>query len=234
VRTLVVLCSVLAAFGCKGKPKAKPAPPNAATGVVNGSGDRAAPDLLLPHADGTPPKKTTAPLVKADFEKLSKLSYPGFTSEIRTLGDKILEVRFRTKDRPVLWAVVTVSPCLDCLPMELEKWKAREAELKTISLETLKDAPGIDWEMGETKLFGERVIYTYQVGTGSGSGDAGGPSVSFTDNYVAYYNDGINQIRVVGAYKDDPTSKEELIKIAPKGDLEALALAFLDVYTHAW
>jgi hypothetical protein len=213
---------------------------------VNGSGDRAAPDLLLPHTDGSPPKKTTAPLGKADFDKLVKMQFNGFYSEVRTEGDKILEVRYRTKDRPVLWAVVTVSPCLDCLPMELDKWKAKEAEMRSVSLEILKDAPNISWEMGMTRMNGASVIYTYQVGTsegagagsGSGSGsagsDPGGGGYSFTDNYVAYYNDGVNQIRVVGAYKDDPASKEELIKLAPKPDLQALALSFLDVYTHAW
>ena len=235
MRTLVVFCCLLAA-GCKGKPKAKPAPSNAATGVVNGSGDRAAPDLLLPHSDGSPPKKTTAPLGKPDFDKLVKLSFDGFYSEVRSEGDKVLEVRYRTKDRPVMWAVVTVSPCLDCLPMELDKWKAKEAEMRSVSLEVLKDSPDITWEMGMTKMNGAPVVYTYQVGTSAGSGSAniGGGGYSFTDNYVAYYNDGVNQIRVVGAYKDDPASKNDLIKMAPKEDLQALALAFLDVYTHAW
>lgn len=237
MRTLAVLCCLLA-VGCKGKPKAKAPPPNAATGTVNGSGDRAAPDLLLPHGDGTPPKKTTAPLGKADFDKLVKQQFAGFYSEVRTQGDKILEVRYRTKDRPVLWAVVTVSPCLDCIPMDLEKWKAKEAEMRAVSLEVLKDAPDITWEMGATRLYGAPIIYTYQLGTSggaSGSGSAeGGGGFSFTDNYVAYYNDGINQIRVVGAYKDDPASKAELVKMAPKEDLQALALAFLDAYTHAW
>jgi hypothetical protein len=148
----------LLAAGCRGKPKAKPAPSNAATGVVNGSGDRAAPDLLLPHSDGTPPKKTTAPLGKADFDRLVKMQFNGFYSEVRTEGDKVLEVRYRTKDRPVLWAVVTVSPCLDCLPMQLDKWKAKEAELRSVSLEVLKDSPDISWEMGMTRMNGAPVV----------------------------------------------------------------------------
>jgi hypothetical protein len=58
--------------------------------------------------------------------------------------------------------------------------------------------------------------------------------MGFTDAYIVYYNDGVNQIRVIASYKDDPTTTEELKKLAPKEDLEALALAFLDVYTHAW
>lgn len=235
MRTLALACCLLA-VGCKGKPKAKAPPKNAATGTVNGSGDRAAPDLALPHSDGTPVKKTTAPLGKADFDKLVKMQFEGFYSEVRTQGDKILEVRYRTKDRPVLWAVVTVSPCLDCLPMQLDKWKEKEAELRAVSLEVLKDTPDITWEMGATQMNGAPIVYTYQLGTGNtGSGSAeGGGGYSFTDNYIAYYNDGVNQIRVVGAYKDDPASKNELIKMAPKEDLQALALSFLDVYVHAW
>jgi hypothetical protein len=204
---------------------------------VNGSGDRAAPDLLLPHSDGSVPKKTTAPLGKADFDKLVKMQFQGFNSEVRTQGDKVLEIRYSTKDRPKLWAVVTVSPCLDCLPMQLDKWKAKEAEMRSVSLEVLKDAPDITWEMGATQMNGIPIVYTYQLGTSSASGsgsDTGGGGFSFTDNYVAYYNDGVNQIRVVGAYKDDPAPKAELIKMAPKEDLQALALSFLDVYTHAW
>jgi hypothetical protein len=77
-------------------------------------------------------------------------------------------------------------------------------------------------------------VYTYQLGAGVGSASEGGGGYSFTDSYIAYYNDGVNQIRVIASYKGDPTTKEELQKLAPKEDLEALALSFLDVYTHAW
>jgi hypothetical protein len=61
-----------------------------------------------------------------------------------------------------------------------------------------------------------------------------GLNYAFTDALALYYNDGINQIRVVAEYKDDPRSLEELEKTAPKDDLAHLGLAFLDVYTHEW
>ena len=195
---------------------------------------RAAPDLILPRADGTPPKKTTKPLGKADFERLAKLTWPGFDADVRTIGEKVFEVRQKTKDHPRLWATVTIQPCFDCVPMDLEKWKPKEQELKTISLESLKNTPGIDWEMNAVTFHGQPIVYTYQLGAGVGSASEGGGGFSFTDTYIAYYNDGVNQIRVIASYKDDPASKEELQKMAPKGDLEALALSFLDVYTHAW
>jgi len=172
--------------------------------------------------------------VKADFEKLSKLTWPGFDAEVRTVGEKVFEVRQKTKDHPRLWAVVTIQPCFDCVPMDLAKWKAKEEEIKTVNLESLKGAADLDWELGQATLHGAPVIYAYQVGAGNGSADEGGTPYSFTNSYAAYYNDGVNQIRVVGTYKDDPVSKADLVRIAPKADLEALALSFLDAYTHAW
>jgi hypothetical protein len=76
-------------------------------------------------------------------------------------------------------------------------------------------------------------MYTYQVGTGTAK-DVGGDVFGFTNNFNAYYNDGVNQIKVVGAYKDDPASKEKMMELAPKEDLQKLALAFLDAFTHQW
>jgi hypothetical protein len=156
-------------------------------------------------------------------------------AEVRTVGDKVFEVRHKTKDHPRLWAVVTIKHCFECLPMDLNKWKAKEMELKAVNLETLKDSKDVDWELGETTLAGEKVIFAYQIGTGSAPSEGGGgQDYSFTNSYIAYWNDGINEIRVVGTYKDDPVSKADLKRIAPKEDLRALALSFMDVYTHKW
>jgi hypothetical protein len=224
--------------GCKGKPKRKapPAPVASADGSGSGSGSgtsRPAPDLVLPRsADGGPPKKTSKPLEKADFEKLDKLEFPGFTIEHRTLGDKVMEVRQKTKDHPRLWATVTIQPCLACVPMELPKWKEKEAELKVV-MGPLKDLKGVESELGATELGGATVIYHYYVGFGTAPGEGGGET-TFGNAYVAYYNDGINEIRVFAEYKDDPATVENLKKLASKDDLRAVALSFMDVYTHAW
>jgi hypothetical protein len=233
VRTIVLasLASLFAVAGCKDKPKRQNPPANIAS-PSSGSGRRASPDLVLPHGDGTPPKHTTAPLTKADFEKLSKKEYPGFDLDVRQVGDKVVELRYKTKDHPRLWAVVTIQPCLDCIPMELEKWKAKTEELK-VTLAGLKDSPDVTFEVGETKLSGQPIMYTYQVGTGTQK-DVGGDAFGFTNNLNAYYNDGINQIKVVAAYKDDPATKDELIQKAPKDDLMNLAVSFLDAFTHQW
>lgn len=234
MRTILVISLLALAVGCKDKPTKKAPPANVGSaGSGAGSGPRPAPDLVLPRADGTPPKKTTKPLTKPDFEKLSKMEFPGFVADVRTVGDKVFEVRHKTNDHPRLWAVVTIQQCFECLPMELDKWKAKEAEIKATNLEALKDAKGIEWELGETTLNGQKLIYAFQVGAAQAPGEGGG-SYMYTNNYAVYFNDGVNWIRVVGSYKDDPVSVADLKRLAPKDDLRALALSFLDVYTHAW
>jgi len=227
VRTLLVF-ALLAAAGCKDKPTRKAPPPN----VGSASSSPPSPDLLLPHADGTPPRRTTKPLTKDDYQRLAKLSFPGFETMSRDLADNAFEIYQTTKDHPKLSAVITIQPCKDCVPMELDRWRAKTEDLK-IYLGALKDKPGVEFEVGQTAIHGQPIIYTYQLGAYIDPG-AGGGALTFTDAYIAYYNDGVNQIRILGAYKDDPIPKDQLLKTAPKQDLEALALAFLDVYTHAW
>jgi hypothetical protein len=237
VRALLIFVSLIAiAAGCKDKPKRKAPPANVGSAASTGSGSnqmKPAPDLMLPHGDGTAPKKTDKAHVKADYERLAKLEFPGFIKEERTVGDKVLEVRQKTKDHPRLWATVTIQPCLDCVPMDLEKWKAREDEMKVL-MGGLKDAKtGVESEIGKTELFGATVIYHYYIGMATVPGEGGGES-TYANVYAAYYNDGVNQIRVIGEYKDDPTTVEGMKKLAPKEDLRALALSFMDAYTHAW
>lgn len=234
MRTIVVVSLLGLAAGCKDKPaKQEPAAPAGSAAAGSDTKRVPAPDLALPRGDGTPPRKTTQPLAKPDFERLSKLEFPGFTLDVRTVGVNVLELRQKTQDHPRLWAVVTIKPCFECLPMDLAKWKAKEADLRALNLEVLKDSPEIEWELGETELNGQKVIYTYQVGLAQRT-TPGGVETSFTNNLYAYYNDGVNEIRVGAMYKDDPASTSELKKRAPKDQLRALALSFMDVYTHAW
>jgi len=331
VRTLLFVSVVALATnaGCKSKPKRKapPANPSTPTGTAAGSG-QPAPDLELPRSAGGPPKKTTAPLARADFEKLSKLTYPGFETQVRTVGDKAFEVRQITKGHPRFWATISIEPCTAFVPMELHKWKSKVGEPLEL-LGPLKEAPGVTFEVGAVALANQPVIYAYQLGNSNGvdgddkipvmsepqalysiidrQGEKATPTVivkraegktlqyskrtidctaktwslvaqaptvpdlakatlgsgapmqpasatadeaivtqackavtgpglnySFTDALALYYNDGVNQIRVVAEYKDDPMSLEGLQKIAPKDDLAMLALSFLDVYTHEW
>jgi hypothetical protein len=224
--------SVLAlAAGCKDKPAKQQAPANAGSGATGSS--NTTPPLALPASDGTPLKKTMKPLTRPDFERLAQLEFPGFTRDVRSVGDNNVEIRQKTQDHPRLWAVVTIKPCFECVPMDLAKWKAKEADLRALNLEVLKDSPDVEWELGETELNGQKIIYAYQVGITSKTTE-GGTGYSFTNNYYAYFNDGVNEIRVGAMYKDDPASKDDLKKLAPKQKLRALAVSFLDAYGHAW
>lgn len=233
-KSLIASFVVLAA--CKGKPQHREPPPVLGSATGSGSGAmRAAPDLALPQGPGTPPLKTTRKLTRADFEKLATLEFPGFTKQQHGLNDVVFEVRQMTKDHPRLWATVTIEPCGadDCWPLDLDTWKKHEPDLKKL-LGDLAGAPDVDWEIGKAEIHGQPLIYTYQLGQHAGSGEGGG-TFMFSDAIALYYNDGVNKMRVVAEYKDDPVkSKEIMAKQAPKGDLEALAMSFLDVYTHAW
>lgn len=243
-----LLVSLIVLSACKGKPEHRPPPANLGSAVVaTGSGQRAAPDLVLPKGPGTAPLRTTRKLGRADFEKLAQLSYPGFTKEPHGLNDVVFEMRQITNDRPKLWAVVTIEPCgagsaagsgsgsSNCWPMDAGLWADRKEELKKQLLAEPLQGSGSDVEFSIDKVIfhDTTLIGTYQLGQRAGSGAGGG--LTFTDAYSLNFNDGINKIRVVASYKDDPVaSKEMLAKLASRNDLALLALAFLDVYTHAW
>jgi hypothetical protein len=247
MRTWII--ALLAVAACKGKPKHEPAPPNAQTG----SSAAPAPDLVLPHSDGSPIKPTTGQLDAATLNRLAGMTFPGF--QLNPLGVDTngggMRVEQRTTDHPIVWVDITVTSCahnvtmVGCLPMELAKWnnEPRYSELKNILPPSLRAQSDTIFEVGATELDGHKMIFTYQLGqtvshptqpgdTGSAFNPGG---FSFTDAYFLYYNDGINQIRVVAEYKDDPrSSKEAMAEKAPKSDLESVAKAFMDVYTHAW
>ncbi len=245
MRTLVVTLS-LALLACGNKSSDKPATgsgsatiPGGGSGsappgdrVVSGGGDGAAVPITLPKSDGTPPKKTTAKLADADFDRLGKLDVPSFTKRVRNQKDG-LDVRFQTS-RPRLGTTVTITPCFNCAPMELAKWKEKESDLKQLLGPDLRSRPDTTWEMGAVDVHGQTAVYTYQVGTLFGKDDQGNPKSSYSDAYALYYNDGVNQIRVVTEYQDSPVPRAQMLTIAPKEDLARVAMAFLDYFTHQW
>jgi len=243
VRTLVVSLSLLLA-ACGSKSSDKPASGSGSAGsgsAGSGSGGSgsagsgsAAGAISIPKGDGTtPPKKTAAKLAEADFMRMSKFDHAGFTKRVRNTANG-LDVRYST-DRPRIGTTVTITPCFTCPEMTLEKWKEREdSDLKFLLGEELRNRPDTTWEMGTVDLHGQMLIYTYQVGHYFGKDDLGNPHAAYSDAYALYFNDGINQIRVVSEYQDAPVSRDEMLSVAPKDDLARLALGFIDYYTHAW
>ena len=238
-----VFVALIALAGCKTDKKASPATGSGSAGSGS-AGSNAAESgsagsnavgkgevVKLPKSDGTPPKKTTKPIEQADVDRLVKLDWEGFQKTDRT-GGKSFEVRLTTS-RPRLAVTVTITPCFDCIPMDLEKWKAKGDAMKVLLAEELRSLPDTVFELGKADLNGQPVIFTYQLGYQSGE-DKNGPVGAFSNAYALYYNDNVNQIRVVAEYKDDWVTREDMQRIAPREDLEKLARAFLDAYTHAW
>lgn len=230
MRTFAIVAALFLAFGCKGKPKHQ-APPKTTevVGSAAGSGVKAAADIVLPVGPGTPPDKTTKPIPLETFKKLGAMTFPGFQIELRGLDEHGITIRQKTEDHPKIWSETEITPCTDCTPIDLAKWQAKKDALKQFILPLLKDRPETEFTIGETELNGQKMIYTYQVGSYMGP-EGGG----YTNAYYLYWNDGVNQIRVSGEYKDDPATKEGMQKLAPREDLENVAKAFMDVYTHVW
>ncbi len=245
-----LLFMVVALLGCKGRPKHEPAPTNAQVGSAKAP---PAPDIVLPRSDGSPIKPTTAKLDEATLQRLQALTFQGFQPKPHGFNGPrgMMQIQQRTGDHPVIWADITITPCADntvmpsCMPMELAKWNSepRYSELKSILPAGLRAQSDTVFEVGTTELRGQKMIFTYQLGQSTSHPSAPGVSGSafdpggfaFTDAYFLYYNDGVNQIRVVAEYKDDPReSKEKMAESVPKSDLEDVAKAFMDVYTHAW
>lgn len=243
MRTLASLFTVaIALVGCKTNKHDKPATTGSAAVAGSGSAGRAAvgsdavvgqgEPLKLYKGDGTPPKKSTRPLDQALVDTLGNLEFPTFTKQDRTAG-KAFEARFTTP-RPKLATTVTITKCFDCLPMELEKWQAKGDKLKALLAEELRDLPDTKFEVGKTELHGQPLIYLYQVGYINGKDAQGQPQGAYSNAYVLYFNDGVNQVRVVSEYKDDWVTREDMLAIAPRGDLEKIAKSFMDAFTHAW
>ena len=249
VRTLVVFLSVALIAGCKNRSADPQATPGSnvgsgsapATGSGSGSATASAGSgsdshpIKLPKGDGTPPKKSTGKLDQAMSNRLAALDFEGFKKDIRFSGDNVLEVRHNTIDRPTLGLTINAGACVDCPPMDLEKWKARSESIKQLFPKELRDRSDSIWEMGQTEVNGQPMIYVYQFGHQLAKDEQGNPSSTvYANAYFLYYNDGTNQIRVVAEYKDDPVSRQDLERLAPRKDLEKLAKAFMDAFTHAW
>jgi hypothetical protein len=241
---VVVAVCVTALCACKGKPSNSQAGGSGAAAgsatsmgaLVPNKGSNVAPDIVLPHGDGTPPIKTTAPISPAKITELSALQFPGFLREVRK-ADSSLEVRHKTDSRPRIMATVFIESCAahPCTPMELDKWKALGDSLKTYLAPALKTDANTDFEIGQTDLLGTPAIYTQQLAQQLGSDADGNMTGAYSYAYVLYYNDGVNQIRVVSAYDDDAMkTKADMVKSVPKADLEKIAKAFADIYTHKW
>jgi len=238
VRTLGLVTSLLA-IGCSSKPTPQPAagsgsgsatPSDAA--VANAAQRIPASEPIeLPKLSGKPPAKTSKPHSKAEQEALASLEFKGFVRDLRRLEP--LEVRQHITQRPRIDVQVNVIPCKPCVPMQLDKWQA--STLKSLLPTPLRNQPDLQFEVGETELGGAKLIYTYELGQYAGPDETGEQRRQYTDAYVLYFNDGVNQLRVTSKYVDDALpSKEHMARVVPREDLEKMGKALFDSYAQAW
>jgi hypothetical protein len=193
---------------------------------------------------------------KTELERLAALEFPDFEREDRGTTDESAEVRHTTATRPTLGVTVKIGRCgraaplarpprtataspgpglRNCPAMELGAWQAHAEQLKQALPADLLARPDTRFELGTRELGGATAIYTYQLGAAFGTDDKGQPAGSYSDAYILYYNDGVNQIRVTAAYLDDAVGGvDHLLAVAPPEDLEKLAVAFLELYVHEW
>jgi len=173
-------------------------------------------------------RTTHEPHSQAQLEALSTLELDtSFRSSVRKLAKGYLDVVHTRRARPRLDVFVTIQPCGDCIPLQAARWRATKRQ--TLAPE-LRARPDTTFELGEVSLVGEKLIYVYQLGWHFST--TGG---AYSNAYILYYNDGVNQIRVVAQYADDiPGSKEALARALPREQLEQIAGTAFDLYTAAW
>lgn len=193
--------------------------------------------VKLPRSPSTPPHKTTRPLAQPELDRLAAIEFPDFERRVMRSDGPRVQFEHTTATRPKLAVVVTIEPCsAPCLTMELPAWQAQRAALRRQLISPqLVDRPDTRFELGAREVAGTPMIYTYQVGWSFETDPHGQPSGTYSDSYALHFNDRINQIRVRADYADDATgSARDMLALAPKEDLEKLAVAFLDFYVHEW
>lgn len=237
MRNAILFVAVIVS-GC-GDKKTQPAKPGSGTGVASAAGDAGETPqqntLRLPKLAGTPAIKTTKPIDKAKAEELGKLEFDTFGRDTRLATDQGLDVRYTTKARPIIMVTVNAQKCFDCIPIDLEKWKAKTDSLKVLIGPELKDHKDTTFEMGVTEISGTSYLWTYHVGYNISPDPTTGMGGSYGTAYAIHYNDGVNMIRVVAEYKDDaPKSREDMVNLTPREDLEQIAKAFIDFFVHKW
>ena len=214
--------------GSAGPPPAETAPPPAA----------AATQVQLPRSADAPVTRTTRPLDRTQLDRLAAIEFPDFEREDRGGFPGLAEFRHTTRTRPRLAVTVTVATCAaprTCRAMDLAAWTARRDELMRGLPEALRHRPDTRFEITARAISGAPAIAVYELGYATGSDEHGQPSIDYIDAYVLHYNDGVNQLRVMANYVDDTSGGiDQLLALAPREDLEKLAVAFASYYAHAW
>ncbi|HEY4242819.1 MAG TPA: hypothetical protein VGM88_23550 [Kofleriaceae bacterium] len=244
---------IVAALACLGGCHKKTAPPAAGSGsngaAVMGprSPEKATPTsskappvsdapITLPKGDGTPPIALTEPLPAKTLKRLGALQFAGFDVPPADQAGTKIRIDIATHARPILTVKVFIGPCgSKCTPMTDDGWNAELPRLKKNIRDSLRDLPDLTWEHGWVDVPGGRAFYTYQAAQTLGKDATGNTSGAWTDAYVMHWNNGIESVEIIAQYQDDAlSSKQDMLAVAPEADLQKLAVAFFDFYTHQW
>jgi hypothetical protein len=241
-RALISTLAVSA--GCQSGKSAPPPPATAPAGSAAHSGAGSATSSVepahvrLPRSPDTPVRPTRRPLDPAALGRLAATEFPDFERQDQGTTAGVVLFHHTTRSRPHLAVSVMMGPCSAqraCPAMDLASWNARRDELRGQLPRELRSRPDTRFEIGARDIAGAPAIYTYQLGYAGGTDEKDQPSADYTDSYVLYYNDGVNQIRVMAHYVDDAVGGiPQLLAIAPPDDLERLAVAFASFYLRAW
>ena len=218
--------------------------------------------ITLPKAPNTPVRRTRRPFTSKQLAELSALDFQDFDRQERATTDLAVEVQHTTRTRPKLGVTVRIDTCpmilavgaarspraraveraapvpadpRACVPMRLALWEPRRDELKQFLSADLAARSDTRFYVGADRIAGTTAIYTYQLGHLFALDDRNQTVAQSSNAYVLYYNDGVNRIRVMASYLDEPVAtREQLIALAPPRELEKMAAAFMSFYLHQW
>ncbi len=227
VRSLLFLLLV----ACGDKRRAEPVTPTPGSAVVAPVVTDAAPaepSRIALRASGKPPVKTTKPVSREQLTKLSQLDITGLAKTVRKLDDEFLDVEYR-HEVPRLAVRVAIQPCLRCLPMQVDRWRAEADAVRLTIPPDLRERSDTTFEIDPISIGGAPAIATHHFAF------VGKDIPSFDHAVTVYFNDGVNQIRVVASYDGTVVdSHAEMESVVTRRELEQLAVAVLDQLAQAW
>jgi hypothetical protein len=213
MKPCALLFGVMLLFSCKERVS------NLQQTAAGGSGSaRVAEPTAAP-----PPLRTPGKWNAKEIEEIAKISFDGFTNNPMTINADGATIRQYGNPRPKTYATVRINPCLDCLPMELAKWKEKESALKAVTLsENLLKLPDTEYALGDAEIAGKKMISAYQLGYGNNS---------YSHAVTLYYNDGVNEISVIAQYADNMTvDRITMTKLVSRETLEDTAAMMMATY----
>jgi hypothetical protein len=148
---------------------------------------------------------------------------------VRKLDDNFLDLEL-VLAKPAIRVSVAIQPCLRCIPMQLDRWRAESDTLRIVIPPDLRDRADTTFEVASTTIGGVPAIWTYQL-----AWVADKDAAPIHDHAVTlYFNDGVNQIRAIAAFAGTADSRDAMVRTAGRADLESAAIAIVDRYTQAW